>query len=67
MKPCFSENLEVSVFRSNFDGKLTVEIYTGDIAEADQSENGIPILRINLNEATLWEGFNDGSESYGRE
>ena len=54
--------VEITVCRSDIDGKTVVFI---DTSEIDMADNGQPVLRVRMNDARIWEGFSDGSEMYG--
>ena len=56
------DGVEVLLFTGH-DGKLVIQIDTGDSKHI--ADNGQPVVRVNMNDARLWEGFNDGDESYG--
>lgn len=44
------EGLDVQLYRDS-EGVLTVDIATGGLAESDQDEDGIPNIRLWINEA----------------
>lgn len=57
--------LTFEVYISDMDGKAVLQIDTED--GFPQAHNGLPILRINLNDGRCWEGLADGSEEYGEQ
>ena len=58
---------EVQIFTSELDGKTVIQIDGPDESEGSDlmSEHGQPVLRVNLNDARLWEGYKDGHEETG--
>lgn len=49
------EGLEVTVYRSEIDGKLVVDIASPDLADEDHDKWGVPIVRVNVNDEVVWE------------
>lgn len=55
---------EVQVFTSELDSKTVIQI-DGPNDDRLMSKHGQPVLRVNLNDARLWEGYQDGHEETG--
>ena len=58
--------LDIEVHRSKATGKLTIDVATHDLEEADSFENGVPKLIVYLNEERM-ETLADGSWKIGHD
>jgi hypothetical protein len=57
-----SEGVQVVIYKGE-DGVMVVQIGTPD--DRLMADNGMPTLRVRMNDARIWEGFKDGTEVYG--
>ncbi len=53
----------VRIFKGH-DGKVVIQIDTPH-DPPHIAENGQPVCRVRINDARIWEGFEDGTEEYG--
>lgn len=58
------DGVSVKVFKG-YDGKVVVQIDTPK--DKHIAPNEVPVLRVNMNDSRLWQGYDNGSQRFGQQ